>query len=588
MITYYKQTYHKPCHSVLFFPCVTYMLHDMNRPPLKRQKMTGDEIANNTDRYLNILSDITRQRSVTQSVSSSASLSWLEGVLRDRAMTCVVNNPKSKFAMITYWWGRGRINKNFRLPCPQPGVFRPLYREGYTYEQVADMWTANMKLCACNYVIVEYPEFAQPGKYQEAINAKPLFISKALDVCAAKGLQGVAYIDTDMLVRKYPAIFDLPDVDMMARNWNTDPRSSKNYKGKPYAAFNPYRFETSGGIMYFGNSWTAREMLQQWHAWSAKPASQGKADDRILSVLIVVMGWLLRANIIQLPVEYLWLTKFYDHILCAKDSADEHIVIEHPACLTPEDVATENAPATVGNLGRQPTLYDVALNESYYGNKWNGGSFNEFVFFYNSSAVRTFRPYLKYCDSVNIRHSSEHLLDVVDLKLMYFPFNDNAKTHLDTIGSELKLNNSETLRYILSEGLNTNRGVAVVKGQNSNDIAHILMHFTRGKSVLYVPYGSSKRSAKSLAAKITPEIQLVAYVQNVDSIYKRHHPTFVIDRPMFMSNTSRVLRHALIMSASMGHTQKQMQNGQARDVGFNAVFNSSYIFSTRIRCEWLE
>lgn len=559
-----------------------------NARSTKRQKMTDDEIVQNTNQYLNILSNITRQRSVTKSVQPASSGSWLEGVIRDTPMTCVINNPKSRFAMVTYWWGKGRINKNFRLPCPQPGVFRPLYREGFTYEQVADMWASNMKLCACNYVLVEYPQFAQPGKYQEAINAKPLFIRKALDVCAAKGLEGVAYIDTDMLVRKYPSVFDMPDIDMMARNWNTDPRSSKNYKSKTYAAFNPYRFETSGGIMYFGNSLTAREILHQWHAWSSKPASQGKADDRILSILIVVMGWLLKANTVQLPVEYLWLTKNYDHILCARDSSDADIVIEHPACLTPEDIAMGNGPAIAGNLGRQPTLYEVALDEDYYHNQWGGGSFHEFVFFYTSSAVRTFQPYLTYCNANTIRHSQEHLLDVIDLKLVYFPFNDIAKTHLDAIGDQRNTNNSESLRYVLTEGLNTRNGVVVVNGGNDSDIVTILLHLTSGKSVVYVPYGSSRRNAKSLVARIGPETQLAAFVQNSDSIYKRHHPTFIIDRPMFISNTSRVLRHALVMSASMSHTQRRLSDEQYRDVGFNAVFNSSYIFSTRIRCEWAE
>lgn len=38
-----------------------------------------------------------------------------------------------------------------------------------------------------------------PGGYQMAINAKPLFIKKALDLC---GGRGCLYIDGDMFVNK--------------------------------------------------------------------------------------------------------------------------------------------------------------------------------------------------------------------------------------------------------------------------------------------------------------------------------------------------------------------------------------------------
>jgi len=43
-----------------------------------------------------------------------------------------------------------------------------------------EKWQRECEKFNCNHMAVEYPEFALPGGYQLAINAKPLFIKKAL------------------------------------------------------------------------------------------------------------------------------------------------------------------------------------------------------------------------------------------------------------------------------------------------------------------------------------------------------------------------------------------------------------------------
>lgn len=68
-----------------------------------------------------------------------------------------------------------------------------------TYREMIKHWESSCRRHNCNYMAVEYPEFAQPGGYQLAINAKPLFIKKALDLCNGRG---VLYIDGDMFVNK--------------------------------------------------------------------------------------------------------------------------------------------------------------------------------------------------------------------------------------------------------------------------------------------------------------------------------------------------------------------------------------------------
>jgi len=157
-------------------------------------------------------------------------------------------NPNSNFVIVTYWWGRGNYSRNTAKPCPsvEYPVIDPkdITRQPIKYEEMIDNWEKACRKANCNYLAVEYPEFAVKGGYQLAINAKPLFIKRALELCDGRA---VVYIDGDMVVHKYPSIFDIKDYDFMARHWNMDGRSSKNYN--KIVCFDMTIFETSGGIM---------------------------------------------------------------------------------------------------------------------------------------------------------------------------------------------------------------------------------------------------------------------------------------------------------------------------------------------------
>lgn len=210
------------------------------------------------------------------------------------------------------------------------------------YETMIGLWEEECARHRCNYLAVEYPEFAQPGGYQMAINAKPMFIDKMLELCAPRP---VLYIDGDMFIRKYPRIFDMPNVDVMARGWWVDPRSS--YRLQESITVDPYTFETSGGTMFFSQSPESRKLVHLWIRESNKPYQQGKADDRILSMVFNSHQLLLSMTIIQLPIEYLWLTLDYSDRLLIDDNVypdvstmNQSIVIEHGECLTSEETAT--------------------------------------------------------------------------------------------------------------------------------------------------------------------------------------------------------------------------------------------------------
>jgi hypothetical protein len=212
------------------------------------------------------------------------------------------------------------------------------YLNPLTFEEMINGWELECRKIGCNFMSVEYPEFAQPGGYQLAINAKPLFIQKALELCAP---QGVLYIDGDMYVRKYPNVFDIQDIDFMARGWWIDPRASCQMEES--IMYDPYTFETSGGTMFFSQSKEANFLIKKWISESSKPYNKGKADDRILSLVFNTNKLLCNMKLIQLPIEYLWLSLDYDNRMLELydySKISQSIFIEHPECLTSEDSAS--------------------------------------------------------------------------------------------------------------------------------------------------------------------------------------------------------------------------------------------------------
>ncbi len=256
------------------------------------------------------------------------------------------------------------------------------------FQQMITKWEAECMFNNCNYLAVEYPEFARPGGYQMAINAKPLFIQKALELCPGRG---VLYIDGDMFIRKYPHIFDMQDIDFMARGWWIDPRAS--YQLDYSITYDPYVFETSGGTMFFSQSKEAKMLIQEWITESHKPSQLSKADDRILSLIFNSYKFLLSMKIIQLPIEYLWLTLDYDERMMEHvydyDYADMQasIFIEHPECLTSEETAAGAGAAS----NRTPKYYTFIHDITPVSEEMH-----EYLMFPTKELTKAFRPYFNY------------------------------------------------------------------------------------------------------------------------------------------------------------------------------------------------
>lgn len=520
----------------------------------------------------------------------------------------VIVNPKSKFVVCTYWWGRGNSNKNYwrfgnevtdaevkegknrvNYECPseisdnlkwdyldelreEAGITKeqakewdkktlesPEFKTELTnlvnktlesraakgeertkpikMEEMIEQWKDMCRKANCNYLVQEYP--FERGQYQTAINMKPNFISAALKVAGRAG-RGVLYIDGDMVVNRYPDIFDMPSVDFMARGWNCDPRSSSRYITKGIC-FDPYIFETSGGIMYFAPTPQATRLLGHWAWLSSFPAMKGKADDRILSIILTTEREHDAISTVQLPIEYLWLSDAYlyhdpSHIDKSK------IYVSHPACLTSEEAAREQGAAN----SREPPQYEELIIDPT-NCETDGGYFYEYVYFTERRFVETFEPYLNYLRVAKNRNGKSPI-NVIDFEDKYGPYNTVSLRNIDAMAS-----------------------VKVVTGQKmvtlpqDTTVPQILANLKAGLNVIVGVFKN----------KFSFEYDIIA-TNNGGAYISDYQTEIKIDttQPMYFGSGNPVVYHLLMMCRTLDD--------------MNMHFKQSYLFSSRIRGFWLK
>ena len=405
-------------------------------------------------------------------------------------------------------------------------------RDPIKFEAMIKMWEDHHRSLNCNFMAMNY-EFERKD-YQVAINAKPYFIEKALEAC---GGRAVVYIDGDMFFNKYGQIFDTPDVDFMARGWNIDPRGAPKFKTD--VCFDPYILETSGGLMYFGNTPKARKILKEWDETSSLPINAGKADDRIVSMVLTHNNWAVRASIIQLPIEYLWLTNIYEtHTDLMSISKYCDPIVEHPACLTSEDTATESTATS----SRQPDGYATQV-ENLVVCEREGGVFYEYVFFPNKTAVASFRPYLKYMRSAKNFTTNKPLFNVVGYDAKYGDYNEVASKNIK---------DAQAIRVSTQD--------LTVKLPPDASIPTILANLLADK---HVQVGEDSRpleeetDIRGKNTAVPSEQGLITKVQ-LDTA-----------SPIYFSHDNPIVRHLVAMCGTLGDLNKHLLE--------------SYIFTSRIR-----
>lgn len=465
------------------------------------------------------------------------------------------------------------------------------------FEEMIAVWEQKCADNGCNYMAIEYPEFAMPGGYQLAINAKPLFIQHALNMCQGRG---VLYIDGDMTINKYPTIFDMDDVDFMARGWSIDPRSS--WKMEESIMYDPYSFETSGGTMFFSQSHESKKLIEEWIKESKKSYQVGKADDRILSLIYNTKGFLGSMKSIQLPVEYLWLTLDYDERIMPlyddnKKAMAASIFIEHPECLTTEDTAA----GAGASSDRTPKFYGP-VEDKYPVSEL----FNEYVVFDKSDEVGAFSDYLNYMENVvYLDDGNEQLYEeglVGESPLYRVKYADkygkynaiaeknesimNTMDEPDTTGFK-PVKSRKTLKNNMSKkrkGGNSNADENIVYVENNDTLAipKIIYHLREGREVIYKPSGipdeidkkiklviSKKNNQLSrMSLLFTPEITK----SGISGFFK---PKIDFNYPVYFRHGDRRLIDLLLIQESMESLSAMLNNGAYQ---FVSLIRMAYIF----------
>lgn len=417
--------------------------------------------------------------------------------------------------------------------------------EPRTFTDMIKHWEETMAKANCNYMATNI-EFER-GDYQNAINGKPLFIKRALDMLKAtpgKEDYGVLYIDGDMDIHTYPSVFDLPNVDFMARGWNVDPRDNRMYKEA--VCFDPYIFETSGGTMYFGNTQTARLLLDSWAAASADPKQKGKADDRLLSMVVTERRYALEGTLVQLPIEYLWLTDKYAGRFDGPDAVDakhELAIIEHPACLTGEERAADQGAAA----NRYPIGYEVIEESTQC--QTRGGVFYEFIAFPTPEMGSGFKPYLQYLRTAENPDTGEKLFEIVIHEHKYGRYNKVAER-----------NEAEATKLMNAADFPTDTEVTLPQTAR---VPEILAHLMKGHNVFVG--GVPKRMP------LVDDTEFVG--RNLGAEKDPFHKQLRLDTdaPMYIKSKNPIVLHLLKMCSNLAD--------------INTHLEESYLFLSRIR--WL-
>lgn len=466
-------------------------------------------------------------------------------------MKPTIINKNSKFVVITYYWGTNNKNKNLQLPCPEDlKEGEKLEKEPITYGEMIKNFKENCKQVNVNYMFVEYPEFAVPGGYQKAINYKAQFILEALEACKPRS---VVYIDGDMKINKYPIIFDMPDVDYMAQGWNMDFRTYEDD-----VCYDPYVFETSGGIMYFGNTKRAKTLLKLWN----KKAKElpGKADDRIISQLFNNNKLLLELRTIQLPIEYLWFTMDYPTELKKKNWNPNTVIIEHPACLTGED----RAGSLGGDVSRIPPRYDYDVTDLVTCTSRRKDYFWEYVFFPNKKYVNGLEKFLQVLN--------RHYIDLVKYDKKYSPKNNIVKNNMKLI-EELPFTpvkgNIEPI--IITNELDVEKSI---KYSKKLLIPTILAFLLSNQPVIYAPPGIFKKSINRLLTYTSKDYDFMARNDNKSIIrYKKDYYLKLNKNYLIYFKPTKIVIDLVKMSKNLTELEKN--------------FNSSFIFISRLSCKWI-
>jgi hypothetical protein len=180
-------------------------------------------------------------------------------------------NKQSSFYIVSYFWGKGKVNKNSI--------------ENLTYDKQVKRLIKDCKKHNVNYFFVYYPQLEKVD-YMQALGLKPSFIKYCL-----KKLPNYKciFIDTDLRILKYPRLFDA-DADCWFLNWNE----------YDYTCYNPLQLELPGAILGFGNTHNGKQLLDIL----ISKLDKRYAEDKTFSGIIT-------RNFLNVHLRCIWLPETY-------------------------------------------------------------------------------------------------------------------------------------------------------------------------------------------------------------------------------------------------------------------------------------
>jgi hypothetical protein len=303
--------------------------------------------------------------------------------------------------------------------------------------------------------------------------------------------------------------------------------------------------------MFFSNSEESHLLLDMWIIESDKVYQKGKADDRIISMIFNTKKMLLNMKIIQLPIEYLWLTLDYDDRLLESEVYDYNvalmessIIIDHPECLTSEDTATGSGASS----DRTPKFYGFLdynldpVSENYY----------EYLAFSDVKYTAGLKDYLKYMSDVFYIDDGNEILYAKgfveqgrntsenEQPLYIFPFEkqfgDKNELSQTIISRATNMNSTGLFKFNESTNIaeieNTNfmKEEDPLKTDTVKILALIYKLLSEGKDVLYKPPNANVDIYQN-------------FISNLDNKYKNTEFAFV---PIFNGKTYNDIFRPLI------------------------------------------
>lgn len=168
-------------------------------------------------------------------------------------------------------------------------IFASFYTDNGRYPALAKRLEASLLKFHLTPYIERMPD---KGEWNKTCQQKARFVLDLLD----RFHKPIVWMDCDTTVCQYPELLFDPQYDFAAYNWRADPDNLAKFSHQPEV------LAVSGGVMKFGNTDAAKQLLLMWEQRMAKG---DLLDDPSLDAVY---------NGCRPPVNPLWLPRAYNRM----------------------------------------------------------------------------------------------------------------------------------------------------------------------------------------------------------------------------------------------------------------------------------